>query len=206
MLIKIKDFLIKVLSWICVALFILIIFLGLYQVITRYVFNSPSSWSEEMLTYGFAWMAMLGMALVAGRREHMRLTFILDKFNFGTRLGLEFVVELITLIFALLVFVFGGFHIVGLTMPQITPALQWRTGAMYLCIPISGLFIVFFSLINILTMKGIVKEDIRKMEEDAKATREAAEAEEKAVQERAKNADAKATASAAAKKGQKKKK
>lgn len=181
MLIKIKDILVKILGVACVALFILIIFLGLYQVITRYVFNSPSSWSEEMLTYGFAWMAMLGMALVTARREHMRLTFVIDKFKLPARVSSELIVEIITLLFALIVFVFGGFHIVALTMPQITPALQWRTGAMYLCIPISGIFMVIFCLINILTIKGIVKEDIRKKEEDEKLEKEAAAAEEAAA-------------------------
>lgn len=165
---KVKNALVKALGVVCVALFILIIFLGLYQVITRYVFNSPSSWSEEMLTYGFAWMAVLGMALVAGKREHMRLTFIIDKFKFKSRLVTEIVGELITILFALLVFVYGGFHIVSLTMPQITPALQWRTGAMYLCIPIAGLFIIFFGILNILSMKRSVEEDEKRRAEEAR--------------------------------------
>lgn len=169
---KIKNLLIQILSVTCVALFILIIFLGLYQVIVRYVFNSPSSWSEELLTYGFAWMALLGLALVAGRREHMRLTFILDKFKFAPRLGLEAVGEIVTLLFSLLVFVFGGISIVILTMPQITPALQWRTGLLYLCIPIAGVFIALFNILNLITLKTTVKEELAKAAAEAAATPE----------------------------------
>ena len=38
--------------------------LVVYQVVTRYVFNNPSSWSEAIVTYGFIWLAMLCGAYV----------------------------------------------------------------------------------------------------------------------------------------------
>ena len=37
----------------CIFLFALMVGLGSYQIITRYFFNAPSTFSEELLTYSF---------------------------------------------------------------------------------------------------------------------------------------------------------
>src|SRR5208282_4319640 len=43
-------------------------------VVSRYVFNSPLMWTDELANFLFLWLAMLG-AVVAFRRDgHMRLT------------------------------------------------------------------------------------------------------------------------------------
>ena len=69
----------KCLEAICVFIFAFIVVVGSYQIITRYVFNSPSTKSEELLTYSFTWLAMLSAALVFGKRDHMAMTFVYDK-------------------------------------------------------------------------------------------------------------------------------
>lgn len=70
--------------------FSLITIIGTWQVVTRYLFNKPSAWTEEILTYGFVWMAMLASAYVFGSREHMRLTFVIDKFDDKKRKNMKF--------------------------------------------------------------------------------------------------------------------
>jgi len=40
----------------------------------RYVFNSPFTWSDELATVLFIWLAVLGAAVALRRSEHMRLT------------------------------------------------------------------------------------------------------------------------------------
>ena len=52
---------------------------GTYQIGTRFIFNSPSTVSEELLTYSFAWMALLSAAYIFGKRDHMRMGFVADK-------------------------------------------------------------------------------------------------------------------------------
>jgi tripartite ATP-independent transporter DctM subunit len=50
-------------------------------VVSRYVFNSPIIWTDELATFLFLWLSMLG-AVVAFRRDgHMRLT------TFASRVG-----------------------------------------------------------------------------------------------------------------------
>ena len=54
-----------------VALEALILFAG---VVSRYVFNAPLTWSDELASILFLWLAMLGAVIALRRDEHMRLT------------------------------------------------------------------------------------------------------------------------------------
>lgn len=81
---KIKNGMNAVLSFLCIILFAFMVCVGTYQIVTRFVFNSPSTVSEELLTYSFAWMALLSSALVFGKRDHMRMGFWADKLT-GTK-------------------------------------------------------------------------------------------------------------------------
>jgi len=159
-MIKIKELLKKLLAGLCILLFVLITVIGTWQVASRYLFNSPSAWTEEVLTYGFVWMAMLASAYVFATREHMRLTFVTDKLRAKSRKIVEIITELLIILFSLMVLVYGGIKICQLTFTQITPALQWSTGVLYSVIPISGILIIIFSIINIIEIGRNKNEDL----------------------------------------------
>ena len=52
----IRKWLDRIVGIICIFLFALMVVVGSYQIITRFIFNNPSTISEELLTYSFAWM------------------------------------------------------------------------------------------------------------------------------------------------------
>lgn len=52
---SIRKILDKILEVACILIFGIMTILVVYQVMTRYVFQSPSSWSESVVTYGFIW-------------------------------------------------------------------------------------------------------------------------------------------------------
>ena len=56
-----------------------------YQVVARYIFNSPSTWSEELVGYLFGWSTMLGATIVSGERGHMNIPILVDRFQPGMR-------------------------------------------------------------------------------------------------------------------------
>ena len=76
---KFRSIIDKFLEIVCAFLFGTMVVICTYQVVTRYFFNSPSTVSEELLTYSFTWMALFASALVFGKRDHMRMGFIADK-------------------------------------------------------------------------------------------------------------------------------
>lgn len=61
------------LGTVCVALFVIMIVSVFGQVIMRYVFASPLSWSEELARYAMVWQAMLASALCMQRGLHLSL-------------------------------------------------------------------------------------------------------------------------------------
>lgn len=147
---KIVDICDNILRIICVIIFAFIVIVGVYQIVTRYVFNSPSTMSEELLTYSFTWLALLSAALVFGKREHMAMTFIFDKIEPSKQRLISIINELLVLIFAVVVFIYGGISITKLTSTQQTASLGIPMSYIYVVVPISGVIIAFYAIANIL--------------------------------------------------------
>lgn len=148
MLRKIRTALLRALGVLIVFLFMLMTVIGTYQIATRYFFNKPSTVSEELLTYSFTWMALLASAYVFGKRDHMRMGFLADKFQGKGKKWLEAAIDLLSFAFAAVVMVYGGISITRLTMIQTTASLQIPMGFVYVIVPISGILIMIFSLMN----------------------------------------------------------
>src|SRR5215471_14829400 len=47
-------------------------------VVSRYVFNRPLMWTDELANFLFLWLAMLGTVVALRRNEHMRLTTLIN--------------------------------------------------------------------------------------------------------------------------------
>jgi tripartite ATP-independent transporter DctM subunit len=60
---------------ILIAVEIMVLLAG---VISRYVFNRPLTWSDELASILFLWLAMLGAVIALRRAEHMRLGFLVS--------------------------------------------------------------------------------------------------------------------------------
>lgn len=140
----------KALEIICIAIFVFITLLGSYQIITRYVFNSPSTISEELLTFSFTWLALLASSLVFGSKDHMRMGYVADKFKGTSAVVLSIISEILILLFAAVVMVYGGISITKLTNTQITASLGVPMSYIYVIVPISGILTIIYSIINIL--------------------------------------------------------
>ena len=128
-----------------------------YQVITRYVFNAPSTWSEELVGYLFAWSTMFGAAIVSGERGHMNIPILVDQFNPAMRKALHIFAEVIALLFSASILVLGGFQVSSLAMGQMTSSLGVAVGTFYWVMPICGILMVVYSALNII---GIANGDI----------------------------------------------
>lgn len=138
----------KILEIISISILAIITMLVIYQVITRYVLNNPSSWSEAVVTYGFIWLTMFCGAYVFGKRDHMAMTFVLDKFKGKAGIIIRMLIELVVMLFASGVLVYGGYFGAMKQMAQADSALPITMGVIYIAIPISGLFTFVYFLCN----------------------------------------------------------
>ena len=50
-----------------------------WQVASRYIFQNPSSFTDELARYMLIWVGMLGAAYVAGKDEHLAIDVLMNK-------------------------------------------------------------------------------------------------------------------------------
>lgn len=146
----IKNFITRALEIICIILFVFITIIGTYQIVTRYIFNSPSTKSEELLTYSFTWLALLAASLVFGKKDHMRMGYFAGKFSIKAQKAFGIISEILILLFSAIVLVYGGISITKLTSTQITASLGVPMSYIYIILPISGIITIFYNIINII--------------------------------------------------------
>ena len=113
---KLRNTLNKVLNLLAGLSMTVMVVLTTYQVIVRYIFNSPSTWSEELVGYLFGWSTMLGATIVSGERGHMNIPVLVDRFNPTMRKAFHIFAEVIAFIFSATILVFGGFQVSQLAM------------------------------------------------------------------------------------------
>ncbi|MHB8127647.1 MAG: TRAP transporter small permease [Mobilitalea sp.] len=145
---SIKRIFDKILEWACVILLSLMTLLVTYQVIVRYFFNSPNAYTEVLSKYMFVWLIMYGSAYVFGLREHMNIAVVREKMPTKMRIIVEMISELIIVLFAVGVLIYGGFKQMSDQMVQLDAALQIPMGIIYSAVPISSCFILFYFILN----------------------------------------------------------
>jgi tripartite ATP-independent transporter DctM subunit len=72
-------------------------------VVARYVYRRPLTWSDELASILFLWLAMLGAVIALRRGEHMRLTTFLGRAGPQWRSRLEALGAVIVAVFLLLI-------------------------------------------------------------------------------------------------------
>ena len=88
--------------------------------------------------------------MALGRGAHLGIDYFVSKLPDKTRVRIELFVFACMALFSLLVMVMGGMSLVFRTfyLKQISPALHLEMGYVYLAVPISGAFLVLYSLIG----------------------------------------------------------
>ena len=147
---QLRSLLDKILSVLRGGCFLVMVALTCWQVLTRYVLQNPSSWSEELVAYLFAWMALLGASLVVGERGHMNIPILVDKAKPVLKKALHIFSEVIALLFAAIILVYGGVQITSLAMGQMTSSLGVAIGVFYVVLPISGVLNCIYAILNII--------------------------------------------------------
>lgn len=146
---QLRALLNKVLNVLAGVSFLAMVVLTCWQVFTRYILANPSSWSEELVAYLFAWMALFGASVVTGERGHMNIPILVDKMAPGVKKILHIFQEVIALLFSAIILVYGGVQITTLAMGQMTSSLGVPIGVFYVVLPIAGVLNVIYTIINI---------------------------------------------------------
>lgn len=146
---QLRDFLNRSLNVLAGVSFLAMVILTCWQVFSRYILQNPSTWSEEMVSYLFAWMSLLGASIVVGERGHMNIPILVERFGGKARTFFAIFGEVIACIFAGVILVYGGLQITNLAMGQMTSSLGIAVGVFYVVLPISGVINIIYTILNI---------------------------------------------------------
>ncbi len=146
----------KIIEYLLVLIFALLVIDVLWQVFARYVLNRSFSFTEEFARFALIWLSILGAAYLSGNREHLSMDYLLRNLSPTKRSKRMQIIEICMFVFALVVMVMGGGNLVYTTLylGQVSPAMHVSLGYVYAIVPISGLLIMFFSVYNIFYYKN----------------------------------------------------
>ncbi len=145
----------KSLGLLLVALMSIMVVTVSWQVVTRYLLNSPSSYTEELATYLLIWISLLGAAYALRVRAHLGIDVLVRRLQGEQRRSMRIFAYVIIIIFSMVALVFGGSWLVFVTLDlnQLSAAFQVPIGYVYLVLPLSGLLMTYYSAIAICDLR-----------------------------------------------------
>ena len=145
----------KVLEMTLVVLMSLLVLDVLWQVTSRYLLSSPSSFTDELAGFLLIWVGVLGAAYVAGREEHLSIDILIQKSSPARQHLLLVIIHSLIFLFAISVMVTGGVVLMytRFVLQVKSAALQLPLGYVYSVLPISGLIIMYYEVLHILHLK-----------------------------------------------------
>lgn len=155
---KLKQMINKTVEWFSIGLVIVMVLLVLWQIVARYLLNSPSSFSEALTRYLFVWLVLVTSTYAFGSRDHMYVSALNDRLRGKTRTVVNILIEVLTILFAACVMVFGGSIIARMQMVSLDSSLHIPMGIVYAIIPVCGVIIVFYCICNIIEELEKAKE------------------------------------------------
>ena len=141
----------KTLAGLLVTLMSVMVVTVSWQVITRFLLNSPSSYTEELSTYLLIWISLLGAAYALRVRAHLGIDVLVRRLPNTQKRSVHVFAYIIIIIFSVVALVFGGSWLVYVTLDlnQLSAAFQVPIGYVYLVLPISGLLMIYYSIVAI---------------------------------------------------------
>lgn len=149
---KFREKLDKLLGNILILIMSLMVINVLWQVFTRFVVGTPSSFTDELARYLMIWVGVLGAAYVAGKNQHVAIDVFAKKLSKDKQKKLSITVSIIIIVFAMTALVIGGLRLVYISkiLGQHSSALQIPLAYVYLVIPISGILVIYYKISDIL--------------------------------------------------------
>ncbi|MEI7900698.1 MAG: TRAP transporter small permease [bacterium] len=124
----------------------------LWGVFTRFCLGRQAEYTDELARVLLVWVSMVGAALAFGEKAHLGVDFFVNKLHPDARKTLGILVQVVTIVLAVVVFVSGGWGLAMGQMGQQLPTLPLTRGMVYLALPLGGVFMILFALENLISI------------------------------------------------------
>lgn len=119
-----------------------------WQVISRYVFSSPSSWTEEIARFLMIWIGLLGAAYAFRTGVHLGLDILPQKLSGRSAEILKQFTVAAVVLFSVTVLIVGGGSLVLLTweLRQYSAVMGLPIALVYSVAPTAGVLICIYAI------------------------------------------------------------
>lgn len=124
--------------WCMMALFIALFFIVLSGIISRTIFNSPFTWTEEAARLVFIWMIFMGISFGTKYDKHINVTIVLDKLPRKVATAMDIFWDIVALIIFIWISIKGVQYIVYMSS-SVTSVLRINSGITTSIVAISGI-------------------------------------------------------------------
>ncbi len=146
---KIKMGFVKLLEGLLMAMVAVLTLTVLWGVFTRFCLGKQAAYTDELARVLLVWVSMVGAALAFGVKAHLGVDFFVNRLHPEARKTLSMLVQVVTAVLAVVVFVVGGWGLAMGQMGQQLPTLPISRGLVYISIPLGGVLICLFALENL---------------------------------------------------------
>ena len=123
--------------------------LGFMQVLTRFIFNQPLTWSEVLIRLVLIWMVMFGVVIAFREGSQISVDMMFRKSGRYQR-HLHFLISLVSIIF-LLTLIWCGFDIAWRTRFQEIGGMEFLPMSVgYAALPVGAFFAIIAAIANFL--------------------------------------------------------
>ena len=135
---------------VCCALLIIMLLITFFQVVMRFIFNSPFSWSEELTLIFLVWFGYLCMPIHIFHDSHAALYFLYNRLPVALKKAVDIMRHglLMWLFSQMIVY---GYTITKLNMPKLQPATRVSQGWLFAPLIVGGVLMLIYCALNLLT-------------------------------------------------------
>jgi TRAP-type C4-dicarboxylate transport system permease small subunit len=107
------------------------------QVVARYVFNQPPTWTEELARFCQVWIVLLASSICVRKGSHLAVDYLGPSLPPGVRKAVALFTGCLIAVYAAVV-VIWGVRLLMIGWMQTSPAMQLNMGWVYLVFPVAG--------------------------------------------------------------------
>ena len=138
----------KVLSFLVVSSFVLMIAVVILQILARYALPWSPNWTEEMARFCFIYMVSLGAGLAIQDNGYVSVNTLLDRLGLRSRKRLEITILIFVIILMATMFIVS-IPLVRIVTLQTSAAMQLNMSIMYGSMTCMGFFVSIYSIFQL---------------------------------------------------------
>lgn len=127
-----------------------------FQIFNRYLLGTTPKWSEALSLLFMIWFSFIGMALGVEKGIHLSIEYFVDKLNKRNKKIIYIINDVLIAIFGIVITI-NGWDLSVMASKSIMPSLGLPRTYMYIIMPICGVMITIYSILNIFKTKRFKK-------------------------------------------------